>query len=249
MINVNSLKALGKILEPIGDEHVIKISPAGFEINSFDQTGAMMCRVSMPIGQVNETIEGAEVGMSFEALSKILPVDSPTVAIKYGKGQWEMNAPGYRAKLPTINTTDCFKVPKKGVPDEPKDSFIVDPQVLHDRVKQLKTAIKGQMFTIKTDSAEPGRLKIRDFDAVSGDLEMTITATGGPQGKEEQTYSYDLVIPLFDKLRLSCKNVHVNYMPMPSNDLLKALFVSGVTEDKDFPITFAFIVAPRVKDG
>jgi len=247
-VNCNNFRNFVKCLEPVGDELLFQFSPNGILVKAIGQGNQMIIEVRMGM----DTGFTGKIGMSLDMIEKLLPKEVPEVNIAFGK-QSVITATGYKATIMGISEETCLRVPKKELVIEP-GAIRVDAQQMHDRLLSLKKAFSGLAFTMTLDPEKPTMVGFSDFDSAMGSMNNSIIALTPVTGKDEQTYPYDIALPILNAIRLMSQGVDLRFMDMPMNDGCKALVIEGnavlVNPDPDRKdtITFQYVVAPRVKE-
>lgn len=245
MLKVSSLKALVKLVEPIGNDHIVYFENNRLVVRSIDASNTIIGVFSMPVVLNGEAKTG--LGVNMTTLKNILPKDIDAVGINFGQ-VWEITATDYKARMPTVNAVSCCKSPTKPPAPGP-NPLSVSPQKFFDQITQLKAVLKASFcFRMAVDPKDPGKIRLTDEDATEGSLMLTLPTISEIKSMEDQFFPYDTGTSTLNSIRLFCDTVEVSYVNLPANDVLKALIIKGVTNDRDCPIDVQYVLAPRVRE-
>lgn len=241
-VNCNNFRNFIKAISPIGEEVWMVFKKDDITVLGVDGSNALGAVISIPIA----TGFVGELGMSLEVLGNLLPKGVDTVEIAF-EHKTVITAEGYNAKVMSINKESCARIPKDGLPSPEIDRITIQPQQMYEKLQSLKAAFKGNdSFAIVTDPADPMRVTFNDEDAVVGSMTTTIPTSTQVTKLGRFIYSYDLVMPALNAIRLSSGTTDIRFRQNPKDPNISLLFLCGVTQDT-VPITYQYMFAPRVE--
>lgn len=241
-VNCNNFRNFIKAISPIGEEVWMKFDKDNITVLGVDGSNALGAVISIPVasGYIGE------LGISLETLGNLLPKGIDEVEMMFER-ETTITADGYRAKVMSINKESCARVPKDGLPAPEHDRITVQPQHVYEKLQSLKAAFKGNdSFAIVMDPQDPNRVTFSDEDTVVGSMVTTIPTSTPVTKPGRFIYSYDLVMPALNAIRLSSGTVDLRFRQNPKDPNISLLFFCGVTQDT-VPITYQYMFAPRVE--
>lgn len=240
-VNCNNFRNFIKAISPIGEEVWMKFDKDNITVFGIDVSNALGAIISIPVasGYIGE------LGISLETLGNLLPKGIDEVEMMFER-ETTITAEGYRAKVMSINKESCARVPKDGLPAPEHAQITIQPQHMYEKLQSLKAAFKGNTsFAIMLDPADHNRVTFSDEDTVVGSMVTTIQTTTPVVTPGRYIYSYDLVMPALNAIRLSSGTVDLRFRVDPKDPKISLLFFCGVTQDT-VPITYQYMFAPRV---
>jgi hypothetical protein len=223
----------------VGHEFVFTFDSGGMEVIAVDPSTVMFITASMDFPCEFE----GEIGIDTTQLKKLIPKGIDEIMFKFGK-TINMSSEGYESTMASYNETSCLRRPKHEFP-VPKEGVPINPQNLYDKVKELRESFDGQCFSIDANPSSPSVITLRDIDVSIGTMKTTVPALVNVQA--HAVYPYDFVADALNSIRLITDNIVLKFMPLPGNDRAVALCICGKSEG-NLPITFQYIIAPRLED-
>jgi len=241
-VNCNNFRNFIKAVSPLGDEVIMDFKPDCIEVVGVDGSNAMgaIVRIDVASGFAGK------MGISLPTLGNLLPKGIDEVDIVFDR-ETTITATGYRSKINAINDTSCARVPKDGLPAPEIGAISVIPQQVYEKLQSLKAAFdKSTSFWIRFDPAEPTLVSFTDEDSVVGSMMTSVPTITPIVKKGEHCYSYDLVMPVLNAIRLTSASLDIQFRENPKDKTISLMFFRGRTGDV-VPITYQYMFAPRVE--
>jgi hypothetical protein len=233
-----------KAVEPVGAEHVVSFD-GGLSIQSLQSSNQIIARISMAC---NTGEWKQDIGISFPMLKKVLPKAEETV-IEFKKDELEIHGTGgHKSTLRTIVPEHCCRQPKKPLVFS-EEKLTVNGHAFFEKLSDVESAFDGKKhskaFYLRGNRGEPHSLYIGDSDVTVGSMETTLETKDLVTRIINESYPYDMVLPVLNAIRHLNDRIDLHFMPMPGGQC-NALVIRGMSTDETNRIAYLYVLAPRL---